>query len=201
VGGKLGKLAIDDVTLTGRVLSVTLKNKQVRADRLALITLVRDLWGDALTKTGRDPRYIVMGDEFDNYVGIVADQGKNDARALYVHIEGPYELPLPKEHRLHELFPKPLFATKGLNEAASAGALVKRALPHARKGTLVDRLAAIRAIDDATWSCSYHHQAEAILAEVGLLVDELARSDSPLLKEASWLLADEHKSALDSMNA
>ena len=199
---ELAPLAITGVRRHGRAVRVTVRERKeaITGDRLALLTLVRDLWGEEAFGF-KLPRYLVQEQAFLEYVAQIAEGSRAEARALYVHINGADELPLPRGHRLAALFPKPLFATRGLAEAASGGAMIRRALDHAKKGSLVDRLAAIHTIDLAVPDAAHHNKAREILASVEDLAMRLSQSKSPLLKEAGWLLHRKCSQTIENMAA
>ncbi len=184
-----------------RTVSLRGRKQALKADRLEVLTLAWELWGETkLTEKGAAaPRFKIMCDEFDEYVAQLALKSKTEARALYVHVEGPYDPP-SKGHRLHKLFPNALFATRGLDVATSAGALVGRALPHAKKGSLVNRLAAIWVIDFALDEVIYHRDKQNIVAAIVKLIHALSSSKEPLLREAGWLLSSSHRRLIASLN-
>jgi hypothetical protein len=90
------------------------------------------------------------------------------------------------------LFPKPVWAAKHLNVGSTATSLIRRALPHAAKGSLVDRVAALSTIDVALSSV---HDSDPRFAETMAtlrdLTTSMANATFPILREIAWLLERE----------
>lgn len=185
-------LDIASVTASGRSFDVRLRGRKggIRVDRTELVTLLRDLRGGKWSEDGRDLRYALHGEELDAYIAELAKKSVDDARALFVHVCSPYDLP-EKDHALRHLFPKPLYATKKLDAAASGAALLKRALPHAASGDVVDRVAAAWIVQSTLSDVACDSKAKETFASLAPLVESLAKHKSPILRECGWLLEHE----------
>lgn len=186
---KLAGLPIRRVEVHGRTVQVHCRSRRApyRGDRTAILTLMRDLWGDELVLRCHDPRDLAQEDQTCGYIDALRRVSPGDARLVYAHIF--FDEYMQTDVRLAGLFAKPLFAWKRLNEAASAGALVKRALPHAATGSVLDRVAAARAIDIALAGAWSHRDWDMMGASLGKIANDLAHDDAPILRECGWLLA------------
>jgi hypothetical protein len=186
---KLPPPRIQRIEAVGRTFVVRCANRRApcRGDRTAILTLMRDLWGDELVLACHYPRDLAHEDETCGYIHALRRVDPKDARLVYAHIF--FDQHMQNDERLAGLFPKPLFAWKSLNEAASAGALVKRALAHVTKGSVLDRVAAIRSIDIALAAAWSHRDWDAIEASLREIAQDLSRAAAPILRECGWLLA------------
>ncbi len=171
--------------------------RPIDVDRAALVTLLHELGAErpnapktfATNENIRDLRYALHGQQLDAYLAVIAKDAPEEARALWVHLCSPYDIP-EENHILGRLFPKPLALAKELNVASSAGALVARALPYAAKtaGSLVDRVAAIRIVTMMLIDIVMHRKVEELLTDAGRVATSLGEETSALLRECGWLL-------------
>ena len=183
------KIGVTKVVARGRTFEILLRGRKspIRADRTAIAGLLRDLRDGKLAARGRDLRYALHGEELDAYVALLAKKDVDEARALWVHLCSPFDLPA-KGHALARLFTRPLYATKSLNVGASAGAVILRALPHTAKGSLVDRVAAIYVVGMLFTHARTHAKADEIRNAVKALTTSLAAERSPLLRDCGVML-------------
>jgi len=183
---KLARLQVRKVAVVGRVLEVHCAGRRpCRGDRTAVITLMRDLWGDEVLRC-HGPRDLAQEDEACDYLHALREVSAADARIVYAQLFP--DRWMQSDERLAGLFPKPIGAWKRLDEAASEGALVKRALPLAAKGVVLERVTAIQHIDVALSGAWRHRDWDGM--EVGLrtLCASLARASAPVLRECGWML-------------
>jgi hypothetical protein len=190
--GKALRIAVTRVQRRGRTFTVhaRTRKKPVVADRTMLLTLVRDLAGDRVFVRGRDPRYLLHAVELLPYLELLAKVHVDEARALYVHLHSAYATHFSdRTHPMAKLFPKPVWAAKHLDVGSTATSLIRRALPHAARGSLVDRVAALSTIDNALSSA---HPTDTRFAETFAALRELtaqmAKGKIPILREIAWLL-------------
>jgi hypothetical protein len=187
-------VSVERIETLGREFVVHVRGhvEPVRADRTALLSLLRPLYGDEpfTRNVGARGRELLRWDPNETlvYLECLSKIDPDEARAVFVHLFGAYAIPLPKDNRLGGLFPKALFATKHLVEASSAGAMLKKAIPHALEGSLIDRVAALQMIDAAVSQVNNHRDRDELLASLKQLVTKLSNDASPLIREAGWLL-------------
>jgi hypothetical protein len=186
---RLSPLRIQRVEEKRRQLSVVHagRKRPSVADRTTLLTLMRELWGEPFVRGVQDPRFelsYTLEEELADYVAQLRLQSEEEAQAVFVHFWGS----ATGEHpNLRRLFAKRPAVGKILDEASSGGALVRRAIPYARKGRLVERVAAIHSLNTALNDAWRHRDAEGILESVRDLASELAEEEAPLLRECGWL--------------
>ena len=137
--------AVEGVEVDGRTLVVRTADREIRVDRAALLTLLRELHG-LEPSPARDLGAVLRGDALDAYVERLAQEDEAEARALWVHLNDPYDVP-SDGHRLARLFPAPLAEAKHLETARSETALLSRALSEAKDAqTLLGRVVASRVV-------------------------------------------------------
>jgi hypothetical protein len=193
ISEKIKAPKVNRVTQKGRTLVVHCSGKRVSVDRTAILTCLRDVWGERRFR-GRGGEFWGAWNEPElaAYIALLAKESREEARALYVHTHSHHQVFFDKDsvHPCAPLFPKPLWASKHLNTAATHNHIVWRAIPHARKGKLADRVAAITALKNSLEHASKEDRyAEEIKLAVPELCEELALAEEPLLNEAAWLLA------------
>jgi hypothetical protein len=177
------------VQAEGRGFAVERGTETIRVDRAELFTLVHYLWQDAAFTPGRDPTYAVREVELTTYILELAKRDQDEARALYLLIFGAYMTHLDAKSPLWHLFEKPVWAAQHLNSASTGTHLIRRALPHAADGPVVDRMAAISTILVAIHSMHQNDKGyEGSMESLNNLTGLLNHSTSPYLREAAWLL-------------
>lgn len=179
-------LDVTDAKADGRDLIVRVRGraKPIRVDRSALMTLLRELRGGEPGPEGRDLRYALHGAELVAYLAKIGEESAGEARNLWVHLCSAYDLP-HGDHRLAPLFVKTKTIAKELDTAASAGALVARALPFAQRRStkLLDRITAIRILTSTLSYAANHRNAESLLEDASSLASSLGKESDPLLRE------------------
>jgi hypothetical protein len=194
--GSALRVAVTRVERRGRTFALYARGrrKAVIADRTMLLTLVRALAGGRVFERGRNPRYLLHDIELVAYIEKLAEVDVDEARALYIHFYSAYQTHLASDETrpLAKLFPKPVWAAKHLNVGSTATSLIRRALPHAAKGSLVDRVAAPSTIDVALSSV---HDSDPRFAETMAalrdLTTSMANATFPIFREIAWLLERE----------
>jgi len=186
------RVDVAGVKARGRGFEVRVRGraKAIEVDRVELVTLMRELRDGAWSKDGRDLRYALRGDELEAYIAELAKQSRDDARALFVHVSSPYDLP-ERGHPLRSLFPKALYATTKLDVAASGAALLRRALPHVAKRKVVDRVAAAWIVRANVADLVLDPKAPEVFASLETVAAGLAKDRHPLLRECGWLITHE----------
>lgn len=179
-------VVIESVAVSGRTLIVHVQGRtELQVDRTALMSLVRALRAERPRDPRRHLKYALHGRELYAYLDLIAEEDLDEARALWVHLCSPYDVS-------KKLFSEPLAIAKELNVAASAGALVARALPYAKGAAkdLVDRIAAINILTMTLGSLGKHRDRDALLTEARSLADSLEEETSPILRDCGWMLRE-----------
>lgn len=186
------RVDVASVKTRGRGFEVRVRGraKAIEVDRVELVTLMRELKGGAWPNDGRDLRFALHGDELEAYIAELAKQSRDDARALFVHLSSPYDLP-ERGHLLRSLFPKPLYATTKLDVAASGAALLRRALPYVARGKVVDRVAAAWIVRANVADLVLEPKATEVFASLETVAAGLAKDRHPLLRECGCLITHE----------
>ena len=111
LGGKITRVETNDRTL---LVQVAGRAEPVRGDRAMILTLLRDIWGDAAFPPGRNPRYAVREVELAAYLGQLATIDEEETRALYVHLHSAYETHFAADasNPIASLFPAPVWAAR-----------------------------------------------------------------------------------------
>ncbi|MBP9206977.1 MAG: hypothetical protein KBG28_23615 [Kofleriaceae bacterium] len=183
------RVALSDVAVTvrGRVATVTARADrrvvQARADRTALITLLRGLIGaEVMRRDRRSWRSVMSCQELYRYVTLLAATAPDDAACVLAHVD---LFDLPELDACRQVVARVERAAAPYHAATSENAMIKRALPRARRGPPLQRVAALAAIDLAISGAE-----PARFPELPGLPKALAAVATPLLRECGWLLVD-----------